>query len=72
MAFHALIGAGFLAATFLVRPFLPDNKMQDIDQICGRVRVWLPKLEMIIFEKQEEPHRDYRLFVSSGFNPFIS
>lgn len=36
MAFHALIGAGFLAATFLVRPFLPDNKNTDIDQICGR------------------------------------
>ena len=36
MAFHALIGAGFLAATFLVRPFLPDNKNMDIDQICGR------------------------------------
>ena len=36
MAFHALIGAGFLAATFLVRPFLPDDKNTDIDQICGR------------------------------------
>ena len=36
MAFHALIGAGFLAATFLVRPFLPDNNNTDIDQICGR------------------------------------
>ena len=36
MAFHALIGAGFLAATFLVRPFLPDNKNTDIEQICGR------------------------------------
>ena len=36
MAFHALIGAGFLAATFLVRPFLPDEKETDIDQICGR------------------------------------
>ena len=39
MAFHALIGAGFLAATFLVRPFLPDNKNTDIDQICGRANL---------------------------------
>ena len=36
MAFHALIGAGFLAATFLVRPFLPSNEVVDIDHICGR------------------------------------
>ena len=36
MAFHALIGAGFLAATFLVRPFLPDSGDQDTDEICGR------------------------------------
>ena len=36
MAFHALIGAGFLAATFLVRPFLPDSNLDDVDEICGR------------------------------------
>ena len=34
MAFHALIGAGFLAATFLVRPFLPSSEM-DTEDICG-------------------------------------
>ena len=28
MAFHALIGSGFLAATFLVRPFLPSNEVR--------------------------------------------
>ena len=36
MAFHALIGAGFLAATFLVRPFLPGDNTKDTDMICGR------------------------------------
>ena len=36
MAFHTLIGAGFLAATFLVRPFLPDSGGKDTDEICGR------------------------------------
>jgi len=39
MAFHALIGAGFLAATFLVRPFLPESGDQDIDEICGRSNI---------------------------------
>eukprot|EP00092_Neocalanus_flemingeri_P007291 GFUD01007873.1.p1 GENE.GFUD01007873.1~~GFUD01007873.1.p1 ORF type:complete len:462 (+),score=106.98 GFUD01007873.1:184-1569(+) len=39
MAFHALIGAGFLAATFLVRPFLPDSGVEDTDDICGRTPV---------------------------------
>ena len=35
MAFHATIGAGFLAATFLVRPFLPQS--EDAGQeICSR------------------------------------
>ena len=35
MAFHALIGAGFLAATFLVRPFLPESEIGDMEEICG-------------------------------------
>ena len=36
MIFHALIGAGFLAATFLVRPFLPETGDKNTDEICGR------------------------------------
>ena len=39
MAFHALIGAGFLAATFLVRPFLPESGDKDTDEICGRTNI---------------------------------
>jgi len=39
MAFHALIGAGFLAATFLVRPFLPESGLEDIEKLCGRSNI---------------------------------
>merc|ERR1712241_125809 len=39
MAFHALIGAGFLAATFLVRPFLPESGDKGTDEICGRSNI---------------------------------
>ena len=58
MAFHALIGAGFLAATFLVRPFLPDNKNTDIDQICGRANQTDPSTSQDMEESlgsQEDP-----------------
>lgn len=35
-ALHSLIGAGFLAATFLVKPFLPeDGAGQSVDVICN-------------------------------------
>jgi len=34
MALHALIGAGFLASTFLVRPFLPAEDEVDKNIIC--------------------------------------
>ena len=33
MAFHALIGSGFLAATFLVRPFLPSSEVGILDKM---------------------------------------
>ena len=33
-ALHSLIGAGFLAATFLVKPFLPDDDLAGSDGIC--------------------------------------
>jgi len=39
MIFHALVGAGFLAATFLVRPFLPETGVVDSDKICGRLNI---------------------------------
>ena len=34
--FFSFSGAGFLAATFLVRPFLPNSEETSPDQICGR------------------------------------
>ena len=34
--FLSFSGAGFLAATFLVRPFLPNSEETSPDQICGR------------------------------------
>ena len=37
-ALHSLIGVGFLAATFLVTPFLPESEGQDnsFEQLCTR------------------------------------
>lgn len=36
MAIHAMIGAGFLIATFLVKPFLPQtNERRSFEQVCG-------------------------------------
>ena len=48
MAFHALIGAGFLAATFLVRPFLPESEIGDMEEICGGGN------ESLVIEDQEQ------------------
>ena len=33
-ALHSLIGAGFLAATFLVKPFLPEDNEDTFDDVC--------------------------------------
>ena len=33
---HGFVGAGFLAATFLVRPFLPSEEEADKDILCNR------------------------------------
>lgn len=37
MAVHSVIGIGFLAATFLVKPFLPEEKSQSesTESVCG-------------------------------------
>ena len=39
MALHALIGAGFLAATFLVRPFLPSSEVIRSDKVPSSYRL---------------------------------
>ena len=48
MLFHALIGAGFLAATFLVRPFLPESGVEEADEICGRSNFTEEKVNVTI------------------------
>ena len=68
MAFHALIGAGFLAATFLVRPFLPDDKEMDIDEICGRANQSDIPLEM---GGNISPPNTEDLFIPTIAWPFI-
>ena len=37
-ALHACVGAGFLIATFLVRPFLPEDAAAELEReaVCGR------------------------------------
>ena len=72
MAFHALIGAGFLAATFLVRPFLPDNKNTDIDQICGRANQTDPSTSQDMEESLGSSQEDPALSVVSEGVPTIA
>lgn len=49
MALHALIGAGFLVATFLVRPFLPKGEDIDKNQLCkrGNTTIELPTTDQL-------------------------
>ena len=41
LLFYRQSGAGFLAATFLVRPFLPNSEETSPDEICGRVFLFM-------------------------------
>ena len=44
MAIHAMIGAGFLLGTFLVKPFLPDTTSEDsFEKACNynSLNTWL-------------------------------
>ena len=64
MAFHALIGAGFLAATFLVRPFLPDSNLDDVDEICGRSNATTIQ-EVVVYNIKHKFYNDLIIFKNS-------
>ena len=52
---HGYVGAGFLAATFLVRPFLPSEEEADKDILCNRFVIMVldiyrgPRCSVLIF-----------------------
>ncbi|XP_023332152.1 sodium-dependent glucose transporter 1A isoform X2 [Eurytemora carolleeae] len=43
MFLHAVIGSGFLAATILVRPFLPSEESVNKDTLCNRINTTLER-----------------------------
>ena len=53
MAFHALIGSGFLAATFLVRPFLPSSEVR-LDKTLYVINVVLRSYHLIDIMKRQK------------------
>lgn len=62
-ALHSLIGVGFLAATFLVKPFLPEDDDNDDRSICA--------LNQTTTVGDDSPHNEPLLGVPKIAWPFI-
>ena len=71
MALHSLIGAGFLAATFLVKPFLPETEEEDRDAVCNVTRTGNDKSDNVTTIRFGEKEEDQILGVSKIAWPFL-
>ena len=62
-ALHACVGVGFLIATFLVRPFLPDDGAaeKERDAVCGRANQTETVINRVIKRFQAMTTTSYKL-----------
>ena len=68
---HSLIGVGFLAATFLVSPFLPDDKVDTFNEVCKNTEQNMTLLDDIEDTLGTEEHNKPLYGVAKIAWPFI-